>query len=95
MPKVYNIKYNDYPEDAIYVGRPSKWGNPYKIGKDGNREDVLAFYEQWFVCDPDSPKEDIEELRGKDLICHCAPERCHADYLLEIANKVYLTKELT
>ena len=87
MPKVYNIKDNDRPPDVVYVGRPSKWGNPYIIGKDGNRKKVIDKFWRYVLESPTLMKEIKEELKGKDLVCHCAPLPCHGDVLLEIANR--------
>lgn len=91
MVKVYNKKTDkDIPPNAVYVGRPSKWGNPYKIGWQKhqvywNRDDVILIYRK---CLPDSAlMKDINELYGKDLVCWCAPLPCHADVLLELANR--------
>lgn len=81
MPKVYNKK-TGHPVDAVYVGRPTKWGNPFVIGPDGSREDVIDKYRAWVV----RQRLDFSELRGKDLVCWCAPLPCHADVLLELAN---------
>lgn len=86
MPKVYN-KYKDtIPEGAVYVGRPGPFGNPFVIGRDGDRDAVVDKFRE-LVEAQDLFKAMIRrELKGKDLICHCKPERCHADVLLEIAN---------
>lgn len=90
-PKVLNKRTDNIPLDAIYVGRPSKWGNPYAIGRDGTREEVIARYRIWLetmIYDFDilHRRLNIEELRGKDLVCWCSPLPCHADVLLELAN---------
>ncbi len=83
--KVWNKREKNVPPDAVYVGRPTKWGNPFIIGKHGTRTEVIEKYRQhvWatFICDAA-----ISELRGKDLVCWCAPAACHADVLMEIAN---------
>jgi hypothetical protein len=71
---------------VIYIGRPSKWGNPFVIGKDGTRAEVIAKYKEWFLKQPSLVQQAKKELRGKDLMCYCAPEPCHGDTLLEIAN---------
>ena len=68
----------------IYIGRPSKWGNPYKIGKDGTREEVIAKYEDYIIHS--KIIMDIDELTGKMLGCWCAPLPCHGDVLLKLAN---------
>lgn len=75
----------------VYVGRPSVWGNPFREGTDGTREEVIAMYRDW-VMDSPSPaacivRNRLPELRGKVLGCWCAPKACHADVLLELANE--------
>jgi hypothetical protein len=72
--------------NRIYVGRPSKWGNPFVIGRDGTRVQVIAQYRAWIVRQP-SLMAVLHELRGKHLVCWCAPERCHAEVLIELANR--------
>lgn len=83
MPKVLN-KRNGMPARAVYVGRPSKWGNPFEIGRDGDRAEVIEKFAAHLLNGP--LIEDIDELRGKDLVCWCAPLPCHADVLLRLAN---------
>jgi hypothetical protein len=85
-------KGSQMPADAIYVGRPTVWGNPYVVGStmmNGETltaEKAVALYRQHLRDNFD--ERDIRHcLRGKDLACWCdldAP--CHADVLLEIAN---------
>jgi len=89
MPKVWNKRDPNCPKDAVYVGRPSKWGNPFKIGKDGTREEVITKFKAYLMgLINDGVQLDLEhDLRGKDLTCWCAPLPCHADVLLELANK--------
>jgi len=84
MPKVYNKHRNDAPPDAVYVGRGSPWGNPFKIGPAGTnprRDEVCDRFEREIL-----PTLDVSALRGKDLVCFCAPARCHADAILRKAN---------
>jgi hypothetical protein len=80
------------PEGAVYVGRPTVWGNRYRVGKgDGigivstADEAVASFRRMW-----DAPHQRAyirEQLRGKDLACWCPLDKpCHADVLLEVAN---------
>ena len=72
----------------VYVGRPTKWGNPYHIGVDGTRDQVLKKYREYLEASPGLVNEAKKELRGKNLACWCKPtEDCHADILLEIANQ--------
>ena len=86
MPKVFNKRTDKIPSSAVYVGRPSKWGNPYKIGPDGTREEVIAKYAEWLDGMVDTGRLDLDELIGKDLVCWCVPEPCHADILMELVN---------
>ena len=70
----------------VYVGRPSKWGNPFVIGQDGNRDQVIAQFRAWLPLQPHLMGA-LHELRGKRLGCFCSPEPCHADVLAELANR--------
>lgn len=99
MPKVLNKRTATLTELAhgIYVGRPSKWGNPYSHHvkttaqyRVPDRETAVEKYRQWIEHHPtrDAFIEVVRrELKGKDLICWCAPQPCHADILLAIANE--------
>lgn len=64
----------------IYIGRPSKWGNPFLIGIDGDREDVVSKYEAYIMSDH-KLLESLHELEGKILGCWCSPKACHGDIL--------------
>jgi hypothetical protein len=90
MPKVLNKRAVGIPKDAVYIGRGrgSKWGNPFVIDKDGSRADVIEQYERWLCDSPEGQRllGRIGELRGRDLVCWCAPEACHGDVLLRLAN---------
>lgn len=80
-PKIYNKKTDGQPKGAIYCGRPSKWGNPFIIGENGTRDQVCDAFRDSIL-----PNLDVRELRGKDLICWCSPERCHCDDIRQKAN---------
>lgn len=86
MPILYNRKKDIFPPDAVYVGRPTKWGNPFKTSVTGSREVSISSFEEYLSTRPDLISDAMTELRGKDLVCHCSPKRCHADILLAIAN---------
>ena len=80
------------PEGSVYVARwtwpiriSSKWRNPFRVGRDGSRAQVVAKYRAWLLQQSELMAA-LPELRGKDLVCWCAPEACHADVLLELAN---------
>lgn len=84
MPNVYHI--NNAPTDARYIGRGSIAGNPYKIGRDGTRDEVCDMYETYLENAPMLKTRIIEYCKGHDLACFCKPQRCHGDYLLKISN---------
>lgn len=73
--------------DGVYIGRPSKFGNPFVIGQHGNRAQVIERYEAWLKSQPALIAAAKRELRGKNLVCWCAPQACHGDVLLRIANE--------
>ncbi len=85
------------PPNTVYVGRPTKWGNPYRVGSPdpmliGNvmtAKDAVRMYEWYMEANPVLRAEAIVELRGKNLACWCKPgEPCHADVLFLLANTV-------
>lgn len=75
----------------VYVGRPSgarsgPWGNPFVLGIDGNREQVIAKFRAWLPQQSHLMRR-LPELEGKVLGCFCAPLPCHGDVLAELANR--------
>lgn len=88
--RVINIKDGRHPYD-IYIGRAnrshhlaaSKWANPYHIGKDGTRREVLDKYRTYILSRPDLLNA-LSELQGKTLACWCKPDDCHGDILIEL-----------
>jgi hypothetical protein len=85
-PKVHNKYHNTAPKDAVYIGRGSPYGNPFVIGKHGTRDEVCDKYKEYLLSNPQLINKVKTELVGKDLICFCAPKRCHGDILLKLAN---------
>ncbi len=71
----------------VYIGRPSKWGNPFQIGKDGNRYSVIKKYESWVVNQPHL-MNDLKELKDKALGCWCSPQACHGDVLAKLVENL-------
>lgn len=76
----------------IYIGRPSKWGNPFTLAKSTDaaedrtlRADLLVKYEEWLREQPHLMAS-LGELRGKVLGCWCAPKMCHGDVLARLAS---------
>ena len=97
MARVLNIKHLGHkvpPDSGLYrprdgLGLPeSKWHNPFKLRRSANRKsraEVLVRYER-HLHDSGLIAQ-IHELRGYDLVCWCAPEPCHGDVLLRLANE--------
>lgn len=83
MTKVVHCKKAAYD---VYVGRPSKWGNQFVIGKDGTREEVVQKYREWLLEQPELMAS-LHELKDKTLGCWCSPNLCHGDVLAELADK--------
>ena len=88
VPRVLNKRTDLIPPNAIYCGRPSPLGNPFIIGRDGTRDEVCDKYEAWL---PSRPRlmAMIPSLADHDLICWCAPARCHCNFLLRLANPAF------
>lgn len=77
-------KHHRVPSD-VYIGRGSKWGNPFVIGKDGDRAQVIAKYEEHLLASPELLAA-LPELKGKILMCYCKPAACHGDVLARYAD---------
>ena len=84
-PKDYVVHCEKEPYD-VYIGRPGEWGNPFSIGPDGNRQEVLEKFRNWLECQPKLVEKVKAELKGKKLGCWCKPRACHGEILAEIAN---------
>lgn len=88
------------PDGAVYVGRPSRWGNPFRAGHawyptgwnsrgkvPADAAEAVKFYRQWMSQSRARNEDLIPMLRGKDLVCWCPLDQpCHADVLVEWAN---------
>lgn len=81
---------NDNIHD-VYIGRPSPWGNPFIIGRDGSREEVIEKYKHWVLTEWSDAKilETTLALRGKTLGCWCFPNACHGDILVSLVEGVF------
>ncbi|CDG88865.1 DUF4326 domain-containing protein [Xenorhabdus bovienii] len=76
----------------VYCGRGTLWGNPYAIGADGDRDEVIRKFKYDFDRDylkgGSDFKEQLKAHRGKTLGCHCKPYACHGDILAQFLNKL-------
>lgn len=81
---------NKYKEGYdIYIGRGSKWGNPYTIGIDGTRLEVIEKFKKYLWERIKAGKithTDLLELKGKRFGCFCKPQPCHGDVLVAALN---------
>lgn len=75
---------------AVRIDRSTRYGNPFVLGEDGDRDDVCDAYETHYLPNKPSINDRIDggELTGKVLVCHCHPQRCHGDCLADQANSV-------
>lgn len=106
-PKYNNLKEWCDDNNNIYIGRKgvvfinntrfppnsSNFANPYKIGKDGTREEIIIKYKNYIIEKLNNDKSLLDELislKGKNLGCWCYPEICHGNVLLELINEYSL-----
>jgi hypothetical protein len=87
---------NKYIESFdVYIGRGSIWGNPFVMGRDGDRDEVIEKYELWLlghISAPGNPEKPTltkakQELKGRVLGCFCKPKNCHGDVLVKILER--------
>jgi hypothetical protein len=81
------------PLNTVYVGRPSKWGNPFKVEhKDGLifREAAIRMYERHLKNELIKDPHFLDPLKGKDLACWCPLDKpCHADVILKFLKETF------
>ena len=82
--KVVNVKEEEFD---VYIGRGTKWGNKFREGVDGTREEVIKLYKEEFLKSPWLFSDAIRELQGKILGCHCKPLPCHGDILIDFVQR--------
>lgn len=86
MTTVANIYHQAFSSaDCVLIGRPTKWGNPFVIGVDGNRKKVIEEHRKWLLKQPHLLAQ-LHELKNKRLLCYCAPKPCHGDTLAHFAD---------
>lgn len=71
----------------VYIGRPSKWGNPFVVGSGTTRSEAVRKYEAWIREKPELMAA-LPELRGKVLGCWCAPRLCHGHVLAKLVKEL-------
>lgn len=96
MCKVIHHKHshNINPNDYVYIGRPSKWGNPFTHINNSlakfvlnDRNEAINAYKEWLINGEGKYLlNDLYELKGKTLGCWCKPKSCHGDILVELVN---------
>lgn len=72
------------PEGSVYIGRPSRWGNPFPVGDEAERGSTLERYRAYLWDEIRSgrlPLRDLAALDGAHLACYCKPRPCHGDIL--------------
>ena len=82
--QVVNLRYTAFD---VYIGRGSIWGNPFRIGADGDREEVIEKYRVWVMNSPALLMR-LSELKNKRLGCYCHPAPCHGDVLVELVRRL-------
>jgi hypothetical protein len=85
---VVNRRVVGVPAGAVYVGRPSLFGNPFVVGVHGDQAAVIARFREYAVdrCYRDPAfRRAVASLHGRVLVCWCAPAPCHGDVLLALA----------
>lgn len=91
LPEIYNLnilgKSVLLKPDTVLVDRGTKWGNPFIMFSENDRNyvcDMFIRYANWrLTVEP----QWLTFLRGKNLVCHCYPKRCHAETLRRLANE--------
>lgn len=92
--KILNKHTDQYTFGDVYIGRGSKFGNPFThlthLGGSliivDSREEAIRRYDEWIHQQPELIEAAKKELKGKNLVCYCAPLPCHGEVLLKIAN---------
>ena len=102
LNQYHGLKYSNRDPDYVYIGRGSRYGNPFthrpSLYRDvvyvESREDAVQAYRLWLTDDTvevpgwrKPTREEVRSLRGRKLICFCKPEACHGDVLAELAER--------
>lgn len=92
----HHYKNKPLPENTVYIGRGSKWGNPYSHMSDTKaefkvetREEAIENYKSYLISNK-ALMDSLHELKDKNLLCYCSPRQCHGDILLETLDSLGL-----
>ena len=88
MPRVVNKRTHHPQSGDVYIGRPGRWGNPFRLRNESERPDVLRRYRDWLAGQVHSGaigRAALAELAGRTLVCWCRPKACHGDVLARAA----------
>ncbi|WP_095067345.1 DUF4326 domain-containing protein [Pseudomonas sp. Irchel 3A18] len=79
-------------EYDVYIGRGTIWGNPYQMGIDGDRDEVIRKFQYDFdnglLKASTSLEKNLDIVRGKVIACHCKPAACHGDVIASYLNSI-------
>lgn len=97
--QILNRAYHYLPKGHTYIGRGSMWGNPFVIGRDGTRDEVIEKYTNYFVSNLPLIFETFDLRVGAGtyslqnphrllLVCYCAPNKCHGEVVAKVADLI-------
>ncbi len=88
MTTIHN-KYKELYD--VYIGRPTIFGNPFQMGVDGTRDEVVEKYRKYFeerIQTDDDFLQSVVTLKDRKLGCFCKPKSCHGDVICEFLNSL-------
>jgi len=88
--RVVNLKHELYD---VYIGRGTVWGNPFHVGRDGTRREVIEKFREYAPKNRELMRR-LPELKDQRLGCYCKPLPCHGDVLVELLHERLLWNEL-
>lgn len=92
-PEVVNRRYAHPIKGDVYIGRPGPFGNPFVIGPDGTRDDVIAKFSSHLAENPELVSR-LAALKPKRLVCFCKPEACHGDVYVAALRELGFTSDV-
>lgn len=84
--KVIHIKNKKYYDNVVLIDRTTDFGNPFIIGVDGSRDEVLEKFSKYFLTNQELQCKVMNELKDKTLACWCKPKKCHGDIYAQFIN---------